>query len=126
MALAKSPGFLKTYGVAAMLAYGFIDLFSYGGCLAAAIYIYAGKEGIRALTWKAAPAIWVIMYGLNSVLRPLRLVGTVALAPLVNEKVVQPLKSWWARRRKHAESCACDTCAVQKKDEEVRGGGDYI
>jgi hypothetical protein len=75
---------LRSYGLAAVIAYGLFDACTYGVSLLLAMraYVAAGK----VVTTKTLPQVLAIMWGINNFSRPFRIAGALALAPIVDAR----------------------------------------
>lgn len=87
---------LASYGVAALISYGLFDAVTYSVSflLSLRAYIAAGKT----LTWRTLPQVLAVMWGINNLSRPFRVAGALALAPVVDRRIVQPIRSFLSKR----------------------------
>ncbi|CAN8071185.1 unnamed protein product [Agarophyton chilense] len=91
---------LRNYGIAAFISYGFFDAltYSFSFMISLQTYIAAGK----VLTWKTLPQVLALMWGINNFSRPFRIAGALALAPMVDRRVVKPFQSFLTRLRERS------------------------
>mmetsp|Transcript_1988 Transcript_1988/g.7871 ORF Transcript_1988/g.7871 Transcript_1988/m.7871 type:complete len:216 (-) Transcript_1988:4225-4872(-) len=87
---------LRTYGVAAVIAYGMFDSISYSLSFLIAMKSYTGSTG-EALSWNTLPAILAIMYGINNFSRPFRIAGAALVAPTVDKVIVKPFSKFMSK-----------------------------
>lgn len=90
-------GALRDYGLAAFLSYGLFDFVTYSlsFLLSLRAYIAAGK----VLTWNTLPQVLALMWGINNLSRPFRIAGAIALAPVVDRRIVKPVAAFFAKLR---------------------------
>ena len=86
----KGPNF-KELGLYALLSYGFVSNFSYVTTVICAWVIHGKTSGLSPLAegqWKQFGAIYLSIYAVNNLLRPLRMSVAVALAPAFDKMIL--------------------------------------
>ncbi len=86
----KGPN-LKELGLYALLSYGFVSNFSYVTTVICAWVIHGKTSGLSPLAegqWKQFGAIYLSIYAVNNLLRPLRMSVAVALAPAFDKMIL--------------------------------------
>lgn len=92
---ALRAGALRNYGIAAFLSYGFFDFITYtiSFLFSLRAFVASGKT----LTWQTLPQVLALMWGINNLSRPFRIAGALALAPVVDRRVVKPISAFFSR-----------------------------
>lgn len=92
---ALRAGALRNYGIAAILSYGFFDLLTY--TISFLFSLRAFLASGKTLTWQTLPQVLALMWGINNLSRPFRIAGALALAPVVDRRVVKPVSAFFSR-----------------------------
>ncbi|KAK4532748.1 hypothetical protein CCYA_CCYA13G3605 [Cyanidiococcus yangmingshanensis] len=82
---------LRSYGLAAVLAYGIFDAITYTTSFVVALITFKRTTNNAPLTWQNLLKVVAGMWLLNNFSRPFRIAGALLLAPLVDRHVVKPL-----------------------------------
>jgi len=82
---------LRSYGLAAILAYGFFDAITYSASFVIALITFKRATDNAPLTWQNFLKVVAGMWLLNNFSRPFRIAGALLLAPLVDQFVVKPV-----------------------------------
>lgn len=92
---ALRAGALRNYGIAAFISYGFFDFITYtiSFLFSVRAFIASGKT----LTWQTLPQVLALMWGINNLSRPFRIAGALALAPVVDRRIVKPVSAFFSR-----------------------------
>lgn len=92
---ALRAGALRNYGIAAFISYGFFDFITYtiSFLFSLRAFVASGKT----LTWQTLPQVLALMWGINNLSRPFRIAGALALAPVVDRRVVKPVSAFFSR-----------------------------
>lgn len=95
---------LRSYGVAAVIAYGMFDAVTYSASFVVALLSFRKASNNAPLTWRNLLKVLGGMWLLNNFSRPFRVAGAVLLAPMVDKYAVKPLANSFAKRSRRRSS----------------------